>query len=145
MVVTKSNDKEQLASIEFLKWFTQDEQNIQFAMSSSYLPVTKNANNIEKISENIELKGNVKKSLISSLETTKDNKMYTTKAFEKGTTARSIMENSMSALAKEVREQVIANLNAGMSLQEATASFTSDEYFDTWYNQVKSQLEELVK
>lgn len=145
MVVTKSNDKEQLASIEFLKWFTQDEQNIQFAMSSSYLPVTKNANNIEKISENIELKGNVKKSLISSLETTKDNKMYTTKAFEKGTTARSIMENSMSALAKEVREQVIANLNAGMSLQEATASFISDEYFDTWYNQVKSQLEELVK
>lgn len=145
MVVTKSNDKEQLASIEFLKWFTQDEQNIQFAMSSSYLPVTKNANNIEKISENIELKGNVKKSLISSLETTKDNKMYTTKAFEKGTTARSIMENSMSTLAKEVREQVIANLNAGMSLQEATTSFTNDEYFDTWYNQVKNQLEELVK
>lgn len=145
MVVTKSNDKEQLASIEFLKWFTQDEQNIQFAISSGYLPVTKKANNIDKISENIELKGNVKKSLISSLETTKENKMYTTKAFEKGTTARSIMENSISTLAKEVREQVIINLNAGMSLQEATASYTNNEYFDTWYNEVKSQLEELVK
>ena len=71
--------------------------------------------------------------------------MYTTKAFEKGTTARSIMENSISTLAKEVREQVIINLNAGMSLQEATASYTNNEYFDTWYNEVKSQLEELVK
>lgn len=145
MVVTKATEKEQLASTEFLKWFTEDKQNIQFALSSGYLPVTKKANDIKKISENIELKGNVKKSMISSLKTTKENQMYTTKAFEKGTDARAIMEESMSSLAKEVREIVVANLEQGMTLTEATASFTNDEYFDNWYQNVKGQLEALVK
>lgn len=145
MVVTKSNEKEQLAAVEFLKWFTQDEQNIQFALSSGYLPVTKKANKIEIINKNIKVKGDVKKSLLSSLETTKENTMYTSKAFEQGTTARAIMEDSMSSLAKEVREQVIANLDKGMTLQMATASYTNDEYFNTWYQDVKRQLEELIK
>lgn len=145
MVVTKSNEKEQLAAVEFLKWFTQDEQNIQFALSSGYLPVTKKANKIEIINKNIEVKGDVKKSLLSSLETTKENTMYTSKAFEQGTTARAIMEDSMSSLAKEVREQVIAYLGKGMTLQMATASYTNDEYFNAWYQDVKRQLEELIK
>lgn len=66
----------------------------------------------------------MKNHLISSLETAqKIIKCIQLKSVWKGTAARSIMENSMSALAKGFREQVIANLNAGMSLQEAAASF----------------------
>lgn len=44
MVVTKSSDKEVYASIQFLKWFTEAKRNFEFAATSSYLPVKKEAN-----------------------------------------------------------------------------------------------------
>ena len=38
MVVTKSTPEEEAACVTFLKWFTQPENNIQFAVGSGYLP-----------------------------------------------------------------------------------------------------------
>ena len=37
------------ASVEFLKWFVQPENNIAFAVGSGYLPVTKEANSMDAI------------------------------------------------------------------------------------------------
>lgn len=51
MLVLKSSEKEQRACAEFLKWFTSDEQNIAFSTASGYLPVTKSANNLDKVTE----------------------------------------------------------------------------------------------
>lgn len=41
MVVTKTDEKKEYACTEFLKWFTQAENNIEFGCSSGYLPVKK--------------------------------------------------------------------------------------------------------
>ena len=49
MVVTKASEDEIRASVEFLKWFTEAENNITFSVESGYLPVTKDANNMDKI------------------------------------------------------------------------------------------------
>ena len=49
MVVTKAKKKKIEACKEFLKWFTQDKQNIDFSISSGYLPVTKSGNKIKKV------------------------------------------------------------------------------------------------
>ena len=49
MVVTKGSDEEIKASVEFLKWFTKPENNIDFSVGSGYLPVTNEANSIDKI------------------------------------------------------------------------------------------------
>lgn len=35
--------------MEFLKWFTQPENNIEFSVGAGYLPVTNEANSIDKI------------------------------------------------------------------------------------------------
>ena len=44
MVVTKSDEAREKAAVTFLKWFTAPEQNVRFAMSSGYLPVTYEGN-----------------------------------------------------------------------------------------------------
>lgn len=145
MVVTKSDEKAELASVEFLKWFTEDAQNIQFSVSSGYLPVTKTANDYNLITEKITVQDSMDQVLRSGLETTNNNAMYTTKAFRNGTDARAVLENSMQDLAVRDRKVVVENLKHGMTLQEATSQFSSDAYFDQWYQSVKVQLESLTK
>ena len=49
MVVTAGREEEIKASVEFLKWFIQPENNITFAVGSGYLPVTREANSMDTI------------------------------------------------------------------------------------------------
>ena len=56
MVVVKSDEKREYASVEFLKWFTDAQRNLQFSTESGYLPVKKEANSLKAL-EAAELNG----------------------------------------------------------------------------------------
>ena len=71
--------------------------------------------------------------------------LYTTKAFEGGNAARSLLDTSMQDLAKADREQVIERLAQGQSLDEAAAEFETDAYFDTWFAALSQQMQEIVQ
>ena len=43
--------------MDFLKWFTQPEQNVRFAMASGYLPVTYEGNDTERIALTVKENG----------------------------------------------------------------------------------------
>lgn len=142
MVVTEGSEAEIYASVEFLKWFTADERNIEFSIKSGYLPVTKTANDINAItSSDVQISDNINKMLLVAVDTVNENQMYTTKAFETGTKARNILEYAMGDCAAADRETVISRLAEGMSLEEATADFVSDEYFDAWYEDTITKLQ----
>lgn len=128
-----------------MKWFTSDKQNIAFSNASGYLPVTKSANDLDKITDEVEVNESVKKTLNTSLKMISDNNMYTSVPFEKGTDARNVLETTMSNLAKQDRETVITNLSNGMNLEQAISQFNNDTYFNQWYTNTKSQLESLIK
>ena len=139
MLVLKSSEKEQRACAEFLKWFTSDEQNIAFSTASGYLPVTKSANNLDKVTEVTKVEQSVKKVLRTSFEMIGDNQMYTSIPFKNGTTARVFLEKGMRDLAKQDREIVEQNLESGMTLQQAVSQFDNDDYFHKWYEDTKTQ------
>ena len=125
MAVAKTTDAEVEASVVFLKWFTQPENNIAFAVGSGYLPVTHAANDMDAIhSSGLALTGNMENVLME---------LYTTKAFEGGTDARSKLNYSMSDIATADRATVEERLAAGESAEEAEAEFLTDEYFEAWY------------
>lgn len=142
MVVTKGSEAEIFASVEFLKWFTADERNIDFSVNSGYLPVTKTANDKNAVMDNgAQISDNMEKMLTVAVDTVNGNKMYTTRAFETGTRARNVLEYAMSDRAAADREAAAARLASGMSLEEAVAEFVSDEYFDSWYEDTLKQLQ----
>ncbi len=142
MVVTKGTEAEVYASVEFLKWFTADERNIQFSVNSGYLPVTKTANNKEAIlNSGAQISEAMQKTLSVGVDTVNTNQMYTTRAFENGTAARNVLEYSMSDLAAEDRATVISRLEQGQSLEEATAEFVSEEHFEAWYEDILQKLQ----
>ena len=47
MVVVKSDEKREYASVEFLKWFTDAQRNLQFSTEIRLLPVKKEANSLK--------------------------------------------------------------------------------------------------
>lgn len=70
--------------------------------------------------------------------------MYTTKAFEHGTDARSVLEYALGDSAKEARQVVVQRLEEGKTLEEAVADFISEEAFEEWYTETKQALEEVL-
>lgn len=142
MVVTKGEEAEVAASVEFLKWFTDIQQNIQFSLASGYMPVKKEANDLATIEKNVDEDSAVTKSLEISLDTVNSNTMYTTIATENGSAVRDILEYSMSDKAAADRAEILSLMEEGMSREEAVARYDTDENFQQWYQSTKAELEE---
>lgn len=147
MVVTKTTPEEEYASVVFLKWFTQEENNLAFGCTSGYLPVKKSANQkdaLDKVikEENLEVAPKTYDTLVTAFDTVNTNKMYTNKAFDGGSAARKVLEYNLSDKAAQDREAVEKLLKQGESLESATAEFLSDEAFNEWFEQLKAALEQ---
>ena len=143
MVVTKASEDEIRASVEFLKWFTEAENNITFSVESGYLPVTKDANNMDKIkSVDSDLDDSMSEILTEAVAQVNNSALYSMKVFPDGNSARSILETSMSDIAVADRETVLERISQGQSVEEAEADFLSDEYFEEWYKDILSKLQE---
>ena len=143
MVVTKASEDEIRASVEFLKWFTEAENNITFSVESGYLPVTKDANNMDKIkSVDSDLDDSMSEILTEAVAQVNNRTLYSMKVFPDGNSARSILETSMSDIAAADRETVLERISQGQSVEEAEADFLSDEYFEEWYKDILSKLQE---
>ncbi len=143
MVVTTGTEEEINASVEFLKWFTQPENNISFSVDSGYLPVTTAANDMEAIkASGLELSEKMENILTNAVQSIKNDTFYTTSAFAGANDARNVLEYSMSDLATADRETVVERVAAGQSAADAEAEFLTDAYFDAWYQDICAALEQ---
>ena len=112
-------------------------------MQSGYLPVKKTANDKRAILESgAEITSGMEKTLSVAVDMVNNNQPYTTKAFAEGTKARNILEYAMSDRAARDRAVVKERLEAGQSLEEASAEFCTDGYFEQWYAETLAQLQE---
>lgn len=143
MVVTKTEDEATVkACVEFLKWFTAPEHNISFSVGSGYLPVTKEANDMDIIHKNASsLSDSMDSILTEAVDTVNTNQMYTTKAFGTGKDARQVLEYCMSDLAFADRTTIEERTANGQSFEEAAEEFLSDDYFEAWYQDTLKQLQ----
>lgn len=143
MAVAAGSEAEVYASVEFLKWFTADEQNIAFSVRSGYLPVKRTANDKAAITDSgVEISQKMGKTLNVAVDMVNNHTTYTTRAFENGAKARSILEYAMSDRAVEDRAVVAERLASGQSLEEAAAEFCTDACFEAWYEETLKKLQE---
>ena len=146
MAVTKSDKEHEYASCEFLKWFTEKENNLRFVCDSGYLPVLKESNNIDEL-DNVIDENNIEvndkayaciKQVMSEFDSTK---FYTTKNFDNGYDARNVLNYNMADAAAEARDAVAAATDDA-SRKAVIEKYTSDEAFDEWYDGFNSALQE---
>lgn len=144
MVVTKSDAKTESAAAEFLKWFTQAQRNIDFSIGSGYLPVKKEANDRDLISQAFDKASDtapaLRDSVLVSIDEVNNNVLYTNKAFNNGLDARNALEYSLSDKAKADYEAITADIAAGTSRDEAIAKYDTPENFSTWKAELDAAL-----
>ncbi len=149
MVITKSDEKTETACIEFLKWFTLAENNINFSITSGYLPVKSTSNDLASINAAIESSEQeipevVRGTLTIGAQMMKSYTLYTNKAFESGYDARKVVENSMMDQVNADLIQIEELVASGMPRAEAAAQFTTEEHFDEWLNSFTAALESIA-
>lgn len=139
MVVSKSDERHEYAAVEFLKWFTQAENNLQFGAVSGYLPVRKDASTAQELDKVIaERELSVAQKTYDCLTTVFDSldgmTLYTNKSFKNGSAARKVLEYNLADKAAEDRAAVAAALEQGSGLEEACAPYVTDAAFESWYD-----------
>lgn len=138
MVVSKSDGQHEYAAVEFLKWFTQADNNLQFGSVSGYLPVLKEANSIEKLDQviaekQLEVAPKTYDCLVSVFGEMEGTALYTNKSFRNGSAARKVLEYHLSDKAAQDREIIEKAVKEGQDLEEASGPFVSEEAFESWY------------
>ncbi|MEG2088360.1 MAG: extracellular solute-binding protein [Angelakisella sp.] len=148
MVVTKSDPLTELAAVTFLKWFTQKEQNMRFAVAAGYLPVTKAAATPaaleDFLAKHSDINSNLAAALRVSYQVTDSHTMYAPKAFDNSNAARNLLEHSLIEQCTADRKLVQAALAAGSSLEQAVAPYVTDARFDQWLSSLTTALEQII-
>lgn len=149
MAVIKGDESHEYAAAVFLKWFTEKERNISFSLSSGYLPVTQQANNVDVILEHVddtaEISENLLKSLPVGIHTVMNSHLYTAAAFDGSAETRSILENSISDLAKQDYAEILQAKQLGLDWQAILDEKCSDAYFEAWFKEISEALHAAVK
>lgn len=147
MVVTKSTPEREYAAVEFLKWFTQQQNNVTFACTAGYLPVKKAALDRQVLDSmiaenNLEVIDKTYDSLVTCFDMVKTRQLYTSKAFDNGAAVRKVLEYDLADKAVADRELVVQRLAEGQTLAQATADLASDAAFEGWLAQFSAALHE---
>lgn len=138
MVVVKSDENTEYACSVFLKWMTEQERNINFSISSGYLPVKNSANDqeaFERAFANGENSGD--QTLLNAMKTAATEigsyKMYAAKPFERSTEARDFLETFIQDTAQAAHDEAYTKIQSGEDRDSVLAEYTSDAAFDAWY------------
>lgn len=150
MAVTKSDEKHEYASCVFLKWFTQKENNIQFACESSYMPVLKEANNVDALDKIIDkrslnINGKTYDCMKNVLEDFGNTKYYTTKNFENGSSARNVLDTCLSDRVKKDKSSIDKAVSKGEKRDSVIKRYTSEKSFESWYKYFCAQLKKSIQ
>ena len=135
----KSTPGQQEGAALFLKWFTEPDRNLRFALMSGYSPVTLAANTRAAIQAAYDgdastPKGqNVLNSLLISADMFGGGNTYAIKPFAGSKDVRTVLGSALENTAAEDRAAVLAAIEGGKTRAEAVADYSTDAYFDAWF------------
>lgn len=148
MVVSKSTPQREYAATVFLKWFTQQENNITFSLNSGYLPVKKAANELEVLHQAMDeqgIEGLLRDIIDIGAQIAGNYRLYTNNAFDNGYEARLVVDTSMVEEARQAAAQLKELVGGGMDRQQAVELLTGDEAFAAWLAEFRAEMEKAVR
>ncbi len=125
------------ACLDFVKWITSKENNLDFTIKSAYFPVTKKSMKkdvINKYEEVHDIDDNIVKTLNVGINQFKHMQAYTPEALDGYEDIRLIIEKDFAQFAKDDAKAVREKIESGESYQDALAEYLSDEHFEKWYD-----------
>ena len=154
MAVFKTDLPSETASAIFLGWLARPEQNVNFTIASSYLPVTHKALQSQLLRDSLTNLDRSKPDQLGTalcLETfmaqLEDSRLYYPPAFAGSNAIRVYLEKSLAQTAAEARQNYLNELAANSqnsSLDKILARYVNDVAFESWYSAVIMESERLL-
>lgn len=136
MCVAGSDKKTEYACAVFLKWFTEEERNIGYAVNSGYLPVKISANDYEKIcaaAGSDSISKVMQDTLNTAIEEVNSRELYTAPPFENSDKVRDFLGEYIQETASADRAELKERAAGGEEYSAVIASYTDDAAFEKWY------------
>lgn len=136
MCVTCADEKTEYACALFLKWFTEKERNIRYAVSSGYLPVKKAANDGQYIDEVVKedsISQIMADTLYVAIDEINTNELYTAPPFDNSEKVRDFLGDYMAETVAVNREAALQRIGEGEDRETVIASYTDNAAFEEWY------------
>ena len=139
-----SAESHQQAAVRFLKWFTEPEQNIRFAVATGYLPVQEKA--LESVSDlvsHVESRDNVQaveQSIGTSLTALKNHNVYVRETFGGSYDMDQIFSTSLENCVNVDLETLKQRMEKGESRESVERELLDEEHFNHWYETLLKEM-----
>lgn len=149
MCITKSDKAHEYAASVFLKWFIDMPQNIDFAVSTAYLPVKSQsltANALMKTSNYEEISNAaVKSSIETTINMLSTHTLYGNKPFTNSFQLRSILENHLYTRVETDLALLEKRIINGEDRTTVIKELCSKEHFSSWYQAFTNELQTVLR
>lgn len=149
MCVANSTPEKQEGAALFLKWFTAKTQNIEFAMTTGYLPVQTEAYEseefttvLEELRKGDEAQQNVAAVYEIALKQITELNTYAAKPFAGSYDVRSTLQSTLMNAAELAKTEVDSLRAQGLADEEILTKLDMDARFTAWIADVKAKLDE---
>lgn len=144
MAVFASTAIRENAAFQFLKWFTQTEQNSRFAISTGYLPVEKKAlESMQGFLAHIDETGNteaIRGSIKAYQQAGEQYTFYVKRAFEGSFDRNRLFAQSLESRTAEALEEVEKRVLSGESKEKVRAELLAPACFEQWYDSLMKEM-----
>lgn len=141
--VVASDAAHEAASAVFLDWMIRPEQNINFTVASSYLPVTSQALNSQLLRDSLKTLSSgdrEQKGTALCLAAFKDQMrsavLYYPSAFSGSDDIRKYLETSLTKTAAAARQNWLDRQAANTGFEALQSQYLGDSVFEAWYSEI---------
>ncbi len=144
MAVFSTDESHQQAAVRFLKWFTEPEQNIRFAMATGYLPVQEKT--LESVSDpvaHVESRDNVQaveKSIRTSFDALENHNVYVRETFQGSYDMDQIFSVSLENCMNADLETLKQRMEKGESRESVERELLDEEHLNRWYETLLKEM-----
>ena len=133
----------------FLKWFTSEAENIDFAMTTGYLPVQSGAYDnaeftasLEKLQAGEAAQKNIAEVYDVALNQIRERDTYASLPFKGSYEVRTTLAESLTTMGETGRQNVAALKEQGLSEAEILAALDLNARFEEWLTAIRSRLDQ---
>lgn len=143
MCITKSDEAHEYAAAEFLKWFTENDQNIEFSISTGYFPVKNSAINESELLKAAERAQVSNPAIVSSIKSSlimfDTYTLYNNPPFEGSYEIRNLLETHLFDKVVSDLEELALKVAGGANRDTVIEALTSETAFEVWYEDLKKE------
>ncbi len=145
--VIRDTEKSVVGAVEFLKWLADEENNLDYSIQTSYLPIRKDAFNIRSIENALDenrVDSTTAKIFISLVDKFQNSVLYNPVPTPHYESVHSVLDKNFTMNLVQNRAAFLELLDSGVAYEEALAEFVSEEHFNRWYELIQEELENVL-